>query len=127
PHVLTPYSISGSATRSTTTRPSPARTTRSCTDRGRTRRTPTGSTPTCGSIEGSSGPFSARTNSDKIAAMPRYLIVRHFEVDEAQMPPIARRSRELVDGEFPEITWEHSHVVVDDEGLVQTFCVYDAP
>jgi len=59
--------------------------------------------------------------------MPRYLIVRHFDVDEAQMPPIARRSRELVDGEFPEITWEHSHVVVDDEGLVQTFCVYDAP
>jgi hypothetical protein len=59
--------------------------------------------------------------------MPRYLIVRHFDVDEAQMPPIARRSRELVDGEFPEITWEHSHVVVDDEGFVQTYCVYEAP
>jgi hypothetical protein len=59
--------------------------------------------------------------------MPRYLIVRKFDVGEAQMPPIARRSRELVDGEFPEITWEHSHVVVDDDGLVMTYCVYGAP
>jgi Protein of unknown function (DUF4242) len=24
-------------------------------------------------------------------------------------------------------TWEHSHVVVDDDGLVRTFCVYAAP
>jgi uncharacterized protein DUF4242 len=59
--------------------------------------------------------------------MPRYLIVRSFEVDETQMPPIGRRSRELTEGEFPEITWEHSHVVVDDEGLVRTYCVYEAP
>jgi hypothetical protein len=59
--------------------------------------------------------------------MPRYLIVRKFEVDETQMPPIGRRSRELTEGEFPEITWEHSHVVVDDEGIVHTYCVYAAP
>jgi hypothetical protein len=59
--------------------------------------------------------------------MPRYLILREFEVDEANMPPIGRRSRELVEGEFPEIVWEHSHVVVDDQGLVNTYCVYTAP
>ncbi|HET7353336.1 MAG TPA: nickel-binding protein [Gaiellaceae bacterium] len=59
--------------------------------------------------------------------MPRYLILREFEVDEANMPPIGRRSRELVEGEFPEIVWEHSHVVVDDNGLVNTYCVYTAP
>ncbi|HEU5214324.1 MAG TPA: nickel-binding protein [Gaiellaceae bacterium] len=59
--------------------------------------------------------------------MPRYLIVRAFEVGVDQMPFVGRRSRELVEGEFPEITWEHSHVVVDDEGIVRTFCVYDAP
>ena len=59
--------------------------------------------------------------------MPRYTVVRSFEVGEDQMPPIGRRSRGLVEGEFPEITWEHSHVVVDDEGLVQTYCVYEAP
>ena len=35
------------------------------------------------------------------------------------MPPVGRRSRELTEEEFPEITWEHSHVVVDDEGLVR--------
>ena len=33
----------------------------------------------------------------------------------------------LTETDFPEITWEHSHVVVDDQGLVKTFCVYDAP
>lgn len=59
--------------------------------------------------------------------MPRYLILREFEVDETNMPPIGRRSRELVEGEFPEIVWEHSHVVVNDDGLVNTYCVYTAP
>jgi len=59
--------------------------------------------------------------------MPRYLIVRSFEVGEDQMPPVGRRSRQLTEDEIPEITWEHSHVVVDDEGLVQTYCVYAAP
>jgi Nickel responsive protein SCO4226-like len=59
--------------------------------------------------------------------MPRYLIVRSFEVGEDQMPPVGRRSRELTEVDFPEITWEHSHVVVDDEGLVRTYCVYEAP
>ena len=59
--------------------------------------------------------------------MPRYLIVRSFEVGEDRMPAVGRRSRELVEEQFPEVTWEHSHVVVDDEGLVRTFCVYAAP
>ncbi len=59
--------------------------------------------------------------------MPRYLIVRSFEVGEDQMPGVGRRSRELAEEEFPQITWEHSHVVVDDDGLVKTFCVYGAP
>jgi Fe2+ or Zn2+ uptake regulation protein len=58
--------------------------------------------------------------------MPRYLIIRVFEVGEEQMPFVGRRSRELVEGEFPEITWEHSHVIVDDEGTVRTYCVYEA-
>lgn len=59
--------------------------------------------------------------------MPRYMIVRSFEVGEEQMPPLGRRSRELVENEFPEITWEHSHVVVDNDGHVHTYCVYEAP
>jgi hypothetical protein len=63
----------------------------------------------------------------RLAGMPRYMIIRSFEVGEEQMPPVGRRSRELTEGEFPEITWEHSHIVVDDEGLVHSYCVYEAP
>jgi hypothetical protein len=59
--------------------------------------------------------------------MPRYLITRSFEVTSEQMPAVGRRSRELTETQFPAITWEHSHVVVDDDGLVRTYCVYDAP
>lgn len=59
--------------------------------------------------------------------MPRYLIIRTFEVGEDQMPFVGRRSRALTEGDFPEITWEHSHVVVDDDGIVRTYCVYGAP
>ena len=59
--------------------------------------------------------------------MPRYLIVRSFDCGEAEMPVVGRRSREIVENELPEITWELSHVVVNDDGLVRTFCVYEAP
>ncbi|HEX6762864.1 MAG TPA: nickel-binding protein [Gaiellaceae bacterium] len=59
--------------------------------------------------------------------MPRYMIVRTFDVVEEQMPAVGRRSRSLVDTEFPEITWEHSHIVVDPTGKVRSFCVYAAP
>jgi hypothetical protein len=55
------------------------------------------------------------------------MIVRSFEVGEEQMRGIGYRSREIAEQEFPGITWEHSHVVVEDDGLVRTFCVYDAP
>jgi hypothetical protein len=55
------------------------------------------------------------------------MIVRSFEVGERDMPAVGRRSRQIVEGDFPEITWEHSHVVVDASGLVRTFCVYEAP
>ena len=44
-----------------------------------------------------------------------------------RMPEVGRRSRSVIEGDFPEVTWEHSHVVVDDSGLVRTFCVYEAP
>ena len=59
--------------------------------------------------------------------MPRFMIVRSFDVGESDMPAVGRRSRQIVDHELTEITWEHSHVVVDDDGRVRTFCVYDAP
>jgi hypothetical protein len=59
--------------------------------------------------------------------MPRYMIVRSFDVGESDMPAVGRRSREIVENDLVEIVWEHSHVVVDEEGLVRTFCVYEAP
>ena len=59
--------------------------------------------------------------------MPRYLIQRKFSVTESEMPRIGRRSKELTIDEFPKIVWEHSHVVVDDDGMAWTYCVYDAP
>ena len=43
------------------------------------------------------------------------------------MPMAGRRSKEVGDERCPEITWEHSHVVVDDEGAVKTYCIYAAP
>ena len=43
------------------------------------------------------------------------------------MPEIGQRSRRKIETQFPEITWEHSHVVVDDSGKVRTYCVYEAP
>lgn len=59
--------------------------------------------------------------------MPRYMIVRRFDVSEDEMPEVGRRSRRTIEQSYPEITWEHSHVVVDGGGTVVTYCVYDAP
>jgi hypothetical protein len=59
--------------------------------------------------------------------MPRYMIVRAFDCGEDDMPVVGRRSREILETEVIGVTWEHSHVVVDDTGLVRTFCIYSAP
>ena len=72
-------------------------------------------------------PFCAQTLNARLAGMPRYMIVRSFDVGEPEMPVVGRRSREIVEDELPEITWELSHVVVLDDGNVRTFCVYEAP
>jgi hypothetical protein len=58
--------------------------------------------------------------------MPRYLIERTFEVDENEMPRIGRKSNEVISG-LPGVVWDHSHVVMDEQGNVKTFCVYEAP
>ncbi|MGN6430096.1 MAG: nickel-binding protein [Gaiellaceae bacterium] len=59
--------------------------------------------------------------------MARYLIVRRFDVGEEEMPEVGRRSRTVIENGHPEITWEHSHIVVGDDGVVMTYCVYEAP
>jgi Nickel responsive protein SCO4226-like len=55
------------------------------------------------------------------------MIVRSFVVSEDGMGDVGRRSRQLIEDDFVDITWELSHVVVDDLGKVRTFCVYSAP
>ncbi len=59
--------------------------------------------------------------------MPRYLVVRKFDVGEDEMPEVGRRSRATIEEGYPEIVWEHSHVVVDEDGTVFTYCIYEAP
>ncbi len=59
--------------------------------------------------------------------MPRYVVERTYTVDLDEMPAVGKRSRQIRNAQFPEIIWEHSHVVLDDEGTVKSFCIYDAP
>lgn len=59
--------------------------------------------------------------------MPRYLIERTYTVDLDDLPRVATRSKAIGHHRFPEIVWEHSHVVVDGEGTPKSFCIYDAP
>jgi hypothetical protein len=54
------------------------------------------------------------------------MIERRFAVGESEMPSIGRRSKEIIVEQFPQIVWEHSHVLVDDEGTAYTYCVYEA-
>ena len=43
------------------------------------------------------------------------------------MPEVGRKSRIVLRDDVSAVTWELSHVVVGDDGLVTTFCIYDAP
>jgi Protein of unknown function (DUF4242) len=59
--------------------------------------------------------------------MPRYLIERVYSVEMDQVPTVATRSKALRHYHYPEIVWEHSHVVLDGDGTPKSFCVYSAP
>lgn len=60
--------------------------------------------------------------------MPRYVIERNFgEISDDDMLAAAARSGEMIEERFPEITWEHSHIVATDAGEIVTFCIYGAP
>jgi hypothetical protein len=59
--------------------------------------------------------------------MPRYLIERTYTVDMDGLPAVATRSKAIGHYHYPEIVWEHSHVVVGTDGIPKSFCIYDAP
>ena len=59
--------------------------------------------------------------------MPRFLIERIYTVDADTLPVVATRSKAIGHYHYPEIVWEHSHVVIDPDGTPKSYCVYDAP
>jgi hypothetical protein len=59
--------------------------------------------------------------------MPRYLLERTLgEVSREDLDRIAAHSTEIRLASFPQIEWEHTHVVRADAGL-KAFCVYESP
>ena len=59
--------------------------------------------------------------------MPRFLIRRVLgDATEDELEAAAEDSRRARAEHFPEIEWEHSHVVRTDDGLT-SYCVYAAP
>jgi hypothetical protein len=48
------------------------------------------------------------------------------DVTREQLDQIAAHSEEIRQKRFPEITWEHTHVVRGPDGL-KAFCVYESP
>jgi hypothetical protein len=60
--------------------------------------------------------------------MPRYLVQRNFgTIDDESLQIGYAKSTDLVDNVFPDVFWEHTHVVTDPDGTVRTFCIYAAP
>jgi hypothetical protein len=61
--------------------------------------------------------------------MPRYLVERLFDhISEDDMLAAATRSEEVRQEQFEDdLVWEHTHVCVESDGTVTTFCVYEAP
>jgi hypothetical protein len=59
--------------------------------------------------------------------MPRYLIERKYTVEIDTLPVVATRSKAIGHHRFPEIVWEHSHVVIASDGTPMSYCVYVAP
>ena len=56
------------------------------------------------------------------------MIERSFgDITDDEMLDAAVRSDRVALERFPGITWEHSHVCVDAEGSISTYCVYSAP
>jgi len=59
--------------------------------------------------------------------MPRYVIQRKLgNVTLADVQAAGLRSKQVREAQFPEIVWEHSHVVRTPDGMM-TLCVYSSP
>jgi hypothetical protein len=59
--------------------------------------------------------------------VPRFLLERTVgDVTREQLDAIAERSQQIRAERYPQITWEHTHVVRTPEGL-KALCLYDSP
>jgi hypothetical protein len=59
--------------------------------------------------------------------MPRYLLERTVgDVSREELDRIAAHSTEIRLARYPDVEWEHTHVVRTDGGL-KAFCVYESP
>jgi hypothetical protein len=62
--------------------------------------------------------------------MPRYLIERAWDsMQEEEMAAKGPLSKRILteDEQFSRVVWEHSHMVMDEDGQLKSFCVYSAP
>jgi uncharacterized protein DUF4242 len=62
--------------------------------------------------------------------MPRYLIERAWSaLEEEEMAKKGGLSKRILtdNAQFSPVTWEHSHMVMDEDGQLKSFCVYSSP
>ena len=52
--------------------------------------------------------------------MPRFLIERTYTVDVEELATVGTRAA-AVGHHFPEVVWEHSHVVLGESGMPRSF------
>jgi hypothetical protein len=65
---------------------------------------------------------------EEVPAVPKFLIDRNFsKITEDELGEFAKNSKRLAIEQFNDVTWHHSHVVIDPDGVVHTFCIYSAP
>jgi hypothetical protein len=65
---------------------------------------------------------------EEVPAVPKFLIDRNFsKITEDELGEFAKNSKRLAIERFHDVIWHHSHVVIDPDGIVHTFCVYSAP
>ena len=59
--------------------------------------------------------------------MPRFVIERVYDIEvQDDMARLGSRTKQVALEQFPDISWELSHVVSDESGI-KSFCIYEAP
>jgi hypothetical protein len=58
----------------------------------------------------------------EVSRVPKFLIDRNFsKITEDELAEFARDSKRIAREHFHDVTWHHSHVVIDPDGVVHTF------